>query len=210
MNGAPTPTDTAITGELPMLTDSFGRRIDHLRLSVTSACDLQCVYCRPDRRERPAGPPNALSDAKRIDFIRYLHDRCGLTHVRLTDGEPLVYPSLAGLIEGIRRTCPHISIAVTTNGRLLAGLAPSLRDAGLDRLNVSLDSLDEACYRRTTGGRLADVLRGLGTAGTSEGKIRIVNPASQADPVISLATRRPYPAFPMTRRVQPENAPDSM
>jgi len=146
------------------LTDAFGRRIDHLRLSVTSACDLRCVYCRPNARSVHDHRRGDLTDGQRIDFIRYLHERHGLSQVRLTGGEPLLYPRLPQLIASIRKACPELTLAVTTNGRLLVRNAEALRNAGLDRLNVSLDSLDAARYQCITGGRLSDVLQGLDVA----------------------------------------------
>ncbi len=146
------------------LTDTFGRRIDHIRISVTSACDLRCVYCRPSAKAGHEENSDNLSDTQRVEFIRYLYDRHGLSQVRLTGGEPLLYPQLSTLIAKIRRACPDLTLAVTTNGRLLSRFARDLRRAGLDRLNVSLDSLDGDCYRRMTGGSLKTVIAGLDAA----------------------------------------------
>lgn len=143
------------------LVDACGRRIDHLRLSVTSACNLRCLYCRP--RDTSAGfrASTNLSDAQRVELISFLHRRYALRQVRLTGGEPLLHSTIAAVIAAIREAAPAISIAMTTNGWRLAELARPLREAGLDRLNVSLDSLDPARYRRLTGGRLQTVLDGL-------------------------------------------------
>jgi len=142
------------------LVDGCGRRVDHLRLSVTSECDLRCAYCRPEggRGDRSEG---GLSDRQRVELVRFLHARYGLSHVRLTGGEPLVYSELVPLIRELRTAIRSLSIAVTTNGRHLTTHARDLRRAGLDRINMSLDSLDAECYRRITGGRLDDVLRGI-------------------------------------------------
>lgn len=142
------------------LVDRFGRRIDHLRLSVTSACDLRCVYCRPSAAvgSRDRGD---LTDEQRVAFVRFLATHFGLAQVRLTGGEPLLHPELASLIARIRRAAPAIELALTTNGRRLARLARALHSAGLNRLNVSLDSVDDHGYARLTGGRLSDVLAGL-------------------------------------------------
>lgn len=118
-----------------------------------------------------------MSDQQRVDFIRLLYDQHGLSQVRITGGEPLLHAGLAELVNSIKQACPGISVALTTNGRLLSRHAPSLRQAGLDRLNVSVDSLNEACYRRITGGRLADVLESLDAAraaGFPEPKINTV------------------------------------
>ena len=108
------------------LVDNFGRRIDHLRMSVTSACDLQCVYCHPDRSGGVLHESTAMSDAQRVEFIRFLHERHGLSQVRLTGGEPLLYPRLPRLVSAIREACPDLTLAITTNGRRLPRLEPGL------------------------------------------------------------------------------------
>jgi len=145
------------------LIDGCGRKIDHLRLSLTSACDLNCVYCKPDRRARP-DPHVGFTDDQRITLVRHLHHRFGLAQVRITGGEPLVYPRAVSLIAGLRDAMPDITIAMTTNGRLLYRKGFELRNAGLTRLNVSLDSLNPQRYHSLTGGRLDDVLRGIESA----------------------------------------------
>jgi cyclic pyranopterin phosphate synthase len=145
------------------LIDGCGRRIDHLRLSVTDACDLRCAYCRPTA----CGPtPRAavLSDRQRAEFTAFLCRRYGLSRVRFTGGEPLMHDSLASLIAQVRELCPGLALTMTTNGRRLAEYAADLRAAGLQRLNVSLDTLDPATYRNLTGGKLADVLAGIEAA----------------------------------------------
>ncbi len=163
------------------LIDGCGRRIDHLRLSVTCACDFRCIYCKPTSAP-PDGrnafrEPSDLTDDQRIRFVRYLHERYGLKQVRITGGEPLLYPNLESLVAGIRAAAPGLSIAMTTNGRLLYQRGFNLRRAGLDRLNVSLDSLDPDRYHKITGGCLDDVLRGIESAmhvGFSATKINTV------------------------------------
>lgn len=147
------------------LVDGCGRRIDHLRVAVTSACDLRCVYCRPEADGVPgAGRRSGLSDEQRVDFVRFLHDRYGLSQVRITGGEPLTYPGVVAFVASLRRAVPHLRMAMTTNARLLYHKGFELRRAGLDRLNVSLDSLDPQRYRRITGGDLDAVLTGLDSA----------------------------------------------
>lgn len=177
------------------LLDGCGRRVDHLRLSVTPVCDLRCVYCRPRGGVQPVstlhddgglpaadcgsgGPllshskfrelatlrsarPATLSDDQRCDLVRFLCERHGLRQVRLTGGEPLMYPRVVELISVLRSSARHVMLAMTTNGTRLADRAAALRRAGLDRLNVSLDSLDSQRYRRITGGCLDDVLAGI-------------------------------------------------
>jgi len=149
-----------------VLRDACGRTIDHLRLSVTSACDLKCIYCRP-RRTRGAADQRSLSDSQRAEFVAFLHRGFALAQVRITGGEPLLHKGVVELVRSIRRAAPRIEIAMTTNGRRLAGLAQALRSAGLDRLNVSLDSLDAVIHRRMTGGELHEVLDGLAAAASA-------------------------------------------
>lgn len=145
------------------LIDGCGRRIDHLRLSVTSVCNLRCAYCRPAVAARVAAS-SMLSDRQRSELVTWLYDRFGLRQLRLTGGEPLLHPSIQSLIAAIRDAAPDLSVAMTTNGCLLSRSAAWLRAAGLDRLNISLDTLDAQCYRELTGGDLADVLAGIDAA----------------------------------------------
>ena len=144
-----------------LLMDQHGRRILHLRLSVTSACDLNCVYCQP-RGQRHATAN--LSDVQRVEFVQFLHQRYGLSQVRITGGEPLIYPGVEELIAALRAQVPGVSLAITTNGQRLGSRAMALRQAGLHRLNISIDSLDAQAYRELTGGELEPVVAALGAA----------------------------------------------
>ncbi len=146
------------------LIDACNRRIDHLRLSVTSSCDLRCAYCRPAHERHRESPHADWSDTQRFDLVQFLHDRFMLRQLRLTGGEPLLHRTLAKFIRGVRQAMPHLEIAMTTNGRHLVQFAHELRSAGLERLNVSLDTLDGERYRRLTGGELRPVLDGLDAA----------------------------------------------
>ena len=156
-------TDRAAKADRVGLVDGCGRRIDHLRVSITSACDLQCVYCRPDSLSRVVGRHD-LTNEQRVQLIRFLSDRYGLGQVRITGGEPLVHRDVVSLVGQIRQAVPTLPIALTTNARRLYQKGFELRRAGLDRLNVSLDSLDPERYRRMTGAAIDDVLRGLESA----------------------------------------------
>lgn len=143
------------------LIDGCGRRIDHLRLSVTSACNLRCLYCRPSGEDGRVVGHAPLTDGQRVECVRFLHGAFGLRQVRLTGGEPLLHRTLVPLVEAIRNATPSLDIALTTNAVGLAPTAARLRAAGLDRLNVSLDSLDPDRYHRLTGGSLSSVLKGI-------------------------------------------------
>lgn len=143
------------------LIDAHGRRIHHLRLSVISACNLHCMYCRP---KADGGATGRLTDGNRTEFVRFLYERYGLAQVRITGGEPLLYPKLLELIAALRKVSPDLRLAMTTNAQGLADRAASLRRAGLDRLNISIDSLDPERYRTMTGGEVGPVLDGINAA----------------------------------------------
>ena len=122
------------------LLDQFGRRIEYLRISVTDRCNFRCVYCMP--REGLEWLPKAdiLSYEEIAEVVRQLAP-LGLRRVRLTGGEPTIRPQLDRLV-AILRAVPEVEdIALSTNGVRLPELAPALRDAGLDRVNISADSL---------------------------------------------------------------------
>lgn len=144
------------------ITDTYGRTIDHLRLSVTSACNLRCLYCRPG-----SCPPSCranLTDDQRLDLVSHLYSQRGLRQLRLTGGEPLLHGSIVDLVARIRQAAPDLSLAMTTNGLRLAPMARDLKAAGLDRLNVSLDTTNPTRYRALTGGCVDDVISGLRAA----------------------------------------------
>src|SRR5579863_1920956 len=131
------PTATPAT---EALRDQFGRRIEYLRISVTDHCNFRCVYCMP--REGLPWLPKAeiLSYEEITEVVRQLAP-LGLRRLRLTGGEPTIRPDLQRLVRMLRDV-PHIEdIALSTNGVRLPDLAASLRDAGLDRVNISADSL---------------------------------------------------------------------
>ena len=152
------PPDAGAATTRAALTDGHGRRIHHLRLSVISACNLRCIYCKP----KPGGSgTRQLTDQNRVEFVRYLYERFGLTQVRVTGGEPLLYPRLLELIASLREIGPDLGLAMTTNAQGLAERATHLRRAGLDRLNISIDTLNSGRYRAMTGGELRPVLEGI-------------------------------------------------
>lgn len=134
----------------------------YLRLSVTDRCNFRCVYCRPDGEPPAAGEldgPTLLELVRRIDAV------WPLRKVRVTGGEPLLRPDLCDIVAGLRRAFPAAELCLTTNGSRLAGLARPLREAGLDRLNVSLDGADATTFAAVTGGAHLDgVLAGLEAA----------------------------------------------
>ena len=144
--------------------DSYGREIRYLRLSVTELCNLRCRYCMPEDGVCKKRHEEMLTQEEMVMAVRAAVS-LGITKLRLTGGEPLVKPNIVSLcremaaIPGLRELC------LTTNGTLLPDLAPSLKEAGVKRLNISLDTLDAEKYRYITRrGELADALRGIEAA----------------------------------------------
>lgn len=146
------------------LVDPYGRRIEYLRISVTDHCNLRCVYCLPEEGMTGSSSEERLSDAELVRLVRVAAG-LGIDKIRLTGGEPLVRPGIVDLIAAVAGTPGLADLSLSTNGVLLAGLAPQLKRARLKRVNVSLDTLRPerfpAIARR---GGLAGVLRGIDAA----------------------------------------------
>lgn len=141
--------------------DRYGRKIEYLRISVTQNCNLKCMYCRPSGDDSGAGCKSYLS-AEDIEKITASMARLGIRSVRITGGEPLVRSDICEIIGRISRLEGIEDISLTTNGIRLGALAEQLKEAGLKRLNISLDSLKEERFRDITGGgRLEDTLNGI-------------------------------------------------
>ncbi|NOX44642.1 MAG: GTP 3',8-cyclase MoaA [Caldiserica bacterium] len=143
--------------------DRLGREITYLRISVGDRCDLRCIYCR-------SASPRLDTKEEVLSFEEIVEVACvasefGVRRVRLTGGEPLLRRDIARLVELLRERCDPVDLSMTTNGTRLAPLARELARAGLDRVNVSLDSLRPGRYRAITrGGDLAAVLAGIDRA----------------------------------------------
>jgi GTP 3',8-cyclase len=150
-----------------VLTDSFGRVATDLRVSLTDRCNLRCAYCMPPEGLDWLPGPDLLSDDEVVRLISVAVTRLGITEVRFTGGEPLLRRGLPGIVAGTAALGPRPEISLTTNGIGLARLAGPLRKAGLDRLNVSLDTLSPQTFATLTRRhRLPDVLAGLAAAAT--------------------------------------------
>ena len=148
-----------------MLTDSYGRVATDLRVSLTDRCNLRCTYCMPPEGLDWLPREDQLTDDELIRLLRIGVGELGITEVRFTGGEPLLR---RGLVDIVARTAPLAArpeISLTTNGIGLARLAGPLAGAGLDRINVSLDTVDPATFvKLARRDRLADVLAGLTAA----------------------------------------------
>lgn len=146
------------------LHDEYGRSISYLRISVTDKCNYRCVYCMPAEGVAARGHDELLSAEEIARFVRLVAQE-GIRRIRLTGGEPLVSHRIVPLIREIRAIPEIEDISLTTNGALLPRLAPELRDAGLDRVNISLDTLDADQFARITRlGRLEQALAGIDAA----------------------------------------------
>ncbi len=146
-----------------MAFDRFGRRLNYLRISVTDRCNLRCVYCMPeDMAFRPS--EELLQDEEILRLVR-LFASLGFEKVRLTGGEPTVRAGIVDLVRGLAATPGIRQVTMTTNGTLLSRLARPLAEAGLQRVNISLDTLHPGKFRRLTRwGDLEDVLDGIQAA----------------------------------------------
>ncbi|MBS2536621.1 GTP 3',8-cyclase MoaA, partial [Catenulispora sp. NF23] len=148
-----------------MLVDTFGRTATDLRVSLTDRCNLRCTYCMPAEGLPWLPKAELLTDEEILRLIRIAVRLLGVDEVRFTGGEPLVRPGIAGLVRQVAELEPRPRISLTTNALALARLAPTLKDAGLDRVNVSLDTLDPEVFRDLTRrDRFADVVAGLEAA----------------------------------------------
>lgn len=150
---------------MSVLADRFGRIATDLRVSLTDRCNLRCTYCMPAEGLAWMPQPDQLTDDEVSRLVRVAVERLGVTEVRFTGGEPLIRRGLVGIIAAAARLDPRPQLSVTTNGIGLDRTATALKDAGLDRVNVSLDTLDAARFHALTRrDRHADVLTGLRAA----------------------------------------------
>jgi cyclic pyranopterin phosphate synthase len=148
-----------------MLADSYGRVASDLRVSLTDRCNLRCTYCMPPEGLDWLPAPELLTDDELIRLITIAVTRLGIREVRFTGGEPLLRRGLAGIVARTAQLEPRPEISLTTNGIGLTRTAAALREAGLDRVNVSLDTLrPETFLALARRDRLQDVLAGLAAA----------------------------------------------
>ncbi|MCZ7440703.1 GTP 3',8-cyclase MoaA [Micromonospora sp. WMMC241] len=151
-----------------VLADRYGRVARDLRVSLTDKCNLRCTYCMPAEGLPWLAGPQLLTDDEIVRLVGVAVRLLGVTEVRFTGGEPLIRPGLPGIVAAVAALSPRPRISLTTNGIGLARLAPALRSAGLDRVNVSLDTLDRERFAALTRrDRHHDVLAGLAGAATA-------------------------------------------
>lgn len=160
------PQSTHSVSALPVsegLVDRFGRRVDYVRLSVTDRCDFRCVYCMTEQMQFL--PRSQVLSLEEIYQLGKAFVELGVKRLRLTGGEPLVRNNVMSLIQALGRLPSLDELLITTNGARLSTLAAPLRDAGVTRINISIDSLDPERFRRITRvGDLDDVVKGIEAA----------------------------------------------
>ena len=147
----------------PQLLDPFGRRITYLRLSVTDRCDFRCTYCMSE--DMVFAPRAQILTLEELYAVADAFIGLGVKRIRITGGEPLVRKNLLSLLARLGARAELEDLAITTNGSQLAHLAPALREAGVDRLNISLDSLQRERFAAfTRRDSLGQVLQGIEAA----------------------------------------------
>lgn len=156
--------------------DSFNRQIDYLRISITDKCNLKCIYCMPEKGLKHFAQSEILTTDEIIRIVR-IAGKYGVKQVRLTGGEPLLREDIVPLISGIKGAGIK-DLSITTNGQRLASIAQKLKKAGLDRVNISLDTLIADRYRKITRGgeidRVWEAVSEAESAGLSPVKINMV------------------------------------
>lgn len=138
--------------------DGFGREIDYMRISVIDSCNLNCYYCNPCDNNEHCHALNILSVKEVLCIVRAA-TRLGIKHFRLTGGEPLLHPQLDEMVLQIKKIPGVSSVSLTTNAVLLAQHAKWLKEAGIDSINVSLDTIDASEYERITKKPLLDEVK---------------------------------------------------
>lgn len=175
--------------------DRYGRVINYLRISVTDRCNLRCCYCMPEGVQ-DVGMKNILTFEEIWEIVR-TGVSLGITHIRITGGEPLVRKGCVDLIRGIREIPGVETITMTTNGVLLGNYAKQLKEAGVDGVNISLDTLDPEEFFKITGKReLQEVLAGIRVAKTAGLPVKL-----------NAVNRKELDPIPLVRYAQEENLP---
>lgn len=175
--------------------DRYGRVINYLRISVTDRCNLRCCYCMPEGVQ-DVGMKNILTFEEIWEIVR-TGVSLGITHIRITGGEPLVRKGCVNLIRGIREIPGVETITMTTNGVLLGNYAKQLKEAGVDGVNISLDTLDPEEFFKITGKReLQEVLAGIRAVKTAGLPVKL-----------NAVNRKELDPIPLVRYAQEENLP---
>ena len=175
--------------------DRYGRVINYLRISVTDRCNLRCCYCMPEGVQ-DVGMKNILTFEEIWEIVR-TGVSLGITHIRITGGDPLVRKGCVDLIRGIREIPGVETITMTTNGVLLGNYGKQLKEAGVDGVNISLDTLNPEEFYKITGKReLQEVLAGIRAVKTAGLPVKL-----------NAVNRKELDPIPLVRYAQEENLP---
>lgn len=146
------------------IVDKYQRKITYLRVSITDRCNLRCIYCMPENGVYPLSHSEIISYEDILRFVSILSGH-GLNKVRITGGEPLIRKGVVDFVRQLGKIRGIDDISMTTNGKMLRKFAPGLYEAGLKRINISLDSLKEDVFKKITRiGGLEEVLKGINMA----------------------------------------------
>lgn len=188
--------------------DQYGREIDYLRISVTDKCNLHCSYCMPEEppmelhtdrtenkrtesRNSNTGCYREILTLEELHRLAQLFARTGIRKVKLTGGEPLLREDLTDIIAMLKKECGMESVTLTTNGVLLVGKTGRLIEAGLDGVNISLDTLDKEKYRKITGrdclDTVLDAVCSCAATGQFKVKVNCVLMEQEAEELLALA-----------------------
>lgn len=172
------PGETFTAHQEDSLLDTFDRRARDLRISLTDFCNLRCSYCMPEEGVEFMSRDSAMTAAEIVRFVRISVEKFGVDQVRFTGGEPLTRKDVVDIIAGVAALEPRPNIALTTNAIGLDKRAAKLRDAGLDRINVSLDTVDPETFatitRRPFLNRVLEGIQGAQDAGLDPVKVNAV------------------------------------
>ena len=144
------------------LQDTFGRKFPYIRLSITDVCNFKCTYCLPDGYKKTPGDTRSFMSAEEISRLTKALSQLGVCKIRLTGGEPTVRKDFFNILKDMKQNSNIPKVTMTTNGYRLDKIAKQLHEAGLDGINISIDSLNRETFKKLTGhDRLNEILEGI-------------------------------------------------
>ena len=144
------------------LQDTFGRKFPYIRLSITDVCNFKCTYCLPDGYKKTPGDTRSFMSAEEISRLTKALSELGVCKIRLTGGEPTVRKDFFNILKDMKQNSNIPKVTMTTNGYRLDKIAKQLHEAGLDGINISIDSLNRETFKKLTGhDRLNEILEGI-------------------------------------------------
>ena len=144
------------------LTDTFGRKFPYIRLSITDVCNYRCTYCLPQGYKKTPGDTRSFMSGEEISRLTKALSELGVCKIRLTGGEPTVRKDFFDILKDMKQNSNIPKVTMTTNGYRLDKIAAQLSEAGLDGINISIDSLNRETFKKLTGhDRLLEILEGI-------------------------------------------------